>query len=266
MRKLTVHCLPMFKTLLKIHLMPQQVTLTRSRRWQQEDGTKPSEINTHEANEHSQEWAIEACRKLLGQDSDTGNLHITYSDLWARYDLIQLGEAALGDEDALSLARAQFSRHYPGADSASWPLRVARQGKKMLVAGMNPSLLTAVKLLAVESGKCLVRAEPLFAKVLDQYEKVLTGTDGWILLDEPGMLIAAFMERGHLFSIHSQRNDEVEREKAVQLLLDRQAALISRPAGEVRIFSYSGIPLALQNPWRISQFCIIGHTSATPSY
>lgn len=250
----------MFGSLLKIHLMPQQVALTRSRRWLRGDGEKPSEIKFDVAIEDQQGWAIEACRKLLSRDHHAGNLHVTFSDLWARYDLIQLGETELSDEDAMSLARAQFSRHYPGADSAAWPLRLARQDKRMLVAGMDPSLLVAVKQLAAASGKRLVQAEPLFARVFDQHEKELSGADGWILFDEPGMLIAAFMEQGQLLSLHCQRSDEGEREKAAHLLLERQAALLSRPAGEVRIFSYTGIPLALPEPWHGSQLRITGLT------
>lgn len=239
----------MFVPFLEIYLMPQQVILRRSHRGLRGSVEAPLETKTELVHEDQIAWLTEACSGLLAQNRHAGNLHVIFSDLWARYNLITLGEAELSDEDAMSLARAQFSRHYPGADSALWPLRLARQDKRMLAVAINPALLAAIKQIASASGRRLVQVEPLFARVFDQYEKELAGSDGWVLLDEPGMLIAAFIERGQLLSLHCQRCDD-GREEAAHLLLERQAALLSRPSGEVHVFSFSGSPLALREPWR----------------
>jgi hypothetical protein len=250
----------MFKSnaLLEIQLMPQRVVLTQERGGLRGTGKNSFEIKSDVNIENCQEWAIETCRELLAQKPLAGNLSVTFSDLWTRYDLIQLGEATLSEQDAISLARTQFSRHYPNSDSDTWPLRLSQQGKRILVAGMNPLLLDAIKQLASTSGKRLVRAEPLFSNVFDQYEKKLATSDGWILFDEPGMLIAAFMEQGQLSSIHSQRCNESDRTEAAQLLLERQAVLIARPAGAVRIFSFADSPLVLNKPWTTSQLHQVG--------
>lgn len=253
----------MFGTLLEIQLMPQRIALRRPHRGLRGSAEKPLETKTDIVPEDQMAWLTEACCGLLAQERSRGNLHVFFSDLWARYDLITLGEAELSDAEAMSLARAQFSRHYPGADSASWPLRLARQGKRMLAVAINPALLAAIQQIASTSGRRLARAEPLFACVFDQYEKELAGQDGWMLLDEPGMLIAAFVEQGQLLSLHCQRCDG-DREEAAHLLLERQAALLSRPSGEVRVFSFSGTPLALREPWRTGQFRMVGDTGASP--
>lgn len=246
-----------------MHLMPQQVVLRRSHRGLRGSAEKPLETKTDLVPEDQMAWLTEACSGLLAQDQRAGNLHVIFSDLWARYDLITLGEAELSDDEAMSLARAQFSRHYPGADSTLWPLRLARQGRRMLAVAINPALLAAIQQIASASGRRLALAEPLFARMFDQYAQELQNSDGWVLLDEPGMLIAAFIEHGKLFSLHCQRCDD-EREEAAHLLLERQAALLSRPSGEVRVFSFSGSPLALREPWRTSQFRIVGaHTGNT---
>jgi hypothetical protein len=255
----------MFNAILEIHLLPQQVALMRPHRLSRGGGGEPLEIKTGSATAGQPGWAIEACRELLEDVQHAGNLQVIFSDLWARYDMIRLGEAEISNDDAISLARAQFLRHYPGADAATWPLRLARQGKQMLVAGMNPELMSAVTQMAAAKGRKLVSAQPLFAKVFDQHEKELAATDGWVLFDEPGMLIAAFVENGQLLSVHSLRSDAGEREKSAHLLLERQAALIARPATEVRIYSYSGAPLALREPWHVSRFRIIGRAGASPA-
>lgn len=243
-----------------MHLMPQQVALRRPHRGLRDRAEKPLEAKTDLAPEDQMAWLTEACGGLLVHDQRAGGLHVVFSDLWARYDLITLGEADLSDEEAMSLARAQFSRHHPGADSALWPLRLARQSRRMLAVAINPALLAAIKQIASVSGKRLLQAEPLFAHVFDQYVQELQNLNGWVLLDEPGMLVAAFLERGQLLSLHCQRCDD-EREEAAHLLLERQAALLSRPSGEVCVFSFSGAPLALREPWRTGQFRLVGaHT------
>jgi len=247
----------MFKATFEISLLPRQVTLKRSRRLPVEKKDNPTKTLPTATSENLQDWAIGACHELLASNRHSANLQVTFSDIWVRYDLIQLGGTEISDQDATSLARAQFSRHYPGADSASWPLRLARQGQQILVAGMNPSLLASLTQLALNNGKKLVRVEPLFAKVFDAHEKEIIGTEGWILFDEPGMLIAVFVEKGQLSSLHCQRVAEDERDQSAHQLLERQAALIARQAGEVRIYSYSGVSLGLPEPWHVSQFRLI---------
>ena len=247
----------MFGTILEIHLMPQQVFLMRQRL--RGNSSTPLQAKADIAPEDQMAWLSEACSSLLARDQPAGDLHFIFSDLWARYDLITLGEALLSDEDAMLLARAQFSRHYPGTDA--WPLRLARQGSRMLAAATDPALLAVIQQIASRSGKRLRLAEPLFAHVYDQYE--LAGTDGWVLLDEPGMLVVAFVEQGQLQGLHCQRYDD-DRSEAAHLLLERQAALLSRPANEVRVCSFSGAPLALREPWRTRQFRMVGHTLSKP--
>lgn len=176
-----------------------------------------------------------------------------FSDLWARYDLLVLGDSALSDADAMSLARAQFARQYP-ADAARWTLRLARQGTQMLVCGIPSTLLSDLQQLATRTHQRLTHAEPLFAQVFDQRQAELQSYQGWLLLDQPGLLLLAYVERGLLHSLHSQRCDEAQRELSAHQLLTRQAALLNRPAADVRIWSYSGAPLALRQPWHIAQF------------
>lgn len=252
---------------LEIHIMPQHAVLLRTNRWLRGAVEKLSEIRAQAYMEDNQAWDMRHCGELLDHASGGGNLHVVFSDLWARYHLVQLGDTVLNEKDAMALARAQFICHYPGADYSLWPLRLAQQGKRLLVAGMNPLLLDAIRQMTISSGRRLVRAEPLFARVFDQYQKELAGSDGWILFNEPGMLIVAFMEKKQFISLHCQRREEGESGKAAQLLLERQAALIDRPAGEVRSFSYYCAPPTLLEPWRVRQLsCISFETHSTGAY
>lgn len=244
----------MFGAVYVIHLMPQQVVVSQLPRRFSKADTEILEARNEIKVDDDIEWATDALRGLLSQNSLSGKLHIAFSDMWVRYDLFSLGKNELSNEDAGMLARAQFASQYPAA--ADWPLRLAQQGRQLLVAGINPSLLAAIEQVAADSGCCLTQLEPWFAKVLDSYEKELTKTDGWLLFDEPGMLVVALLKQGELISLYCQHCAEDQRESAARLLLNRQSALLGYPAGEVRIFSFSGNTLALQEPWRCSQFLI----------
>lgn len=245
----------MFGTVHDIQIMPQQVVVKRLQRRLFKVVKTALEARSETKSADQIEWGIDACRELLARDRCSGNLQVTFSDLWARYDLFSLGENELSDEDTLSLARAQFASQYPAA--SAWPLRLAQQGKQLLVVGMNPALLAALEQVAADSGCRLVQLAPWFARVLNDYEKEIGQEDGWVLFDEPGMLIVALLNKGLLTSMHCQHCDDDQRESTAQLLLNRQTALLGHPAGEVRIFSFSGSPLVLQEPWRCSQFLIV---------
>jgi Tfp pilus assembly protein PilN len=255
----------MFRAPLKIHLMPQQVVLKRPHRWFPNREAETVNVETGiNPNEGQSTCAIAACTELLGQEAHSGKLQITFSDLWARYDMIPLGETALSDEEAMLLARGHFSNTYPDTGSAAWPLRLAQKRQQLLISAVNPTLLEALKQMTTSSGNQFVQAQPLFIHVLDQYAHNLSSYDGWMLLDEPGLMIAAYLERGQLLNLRCQRCDGAH-ENTAQTLLERQAALLSKPAGEVRIFSYSGRPLPLRMPWHSSQFYNLGADLLTPT-
>jgi hypothetical protein len=244
---------------IEIFLLPQQVVLRQPRRWFRGAKIERSIIRDDLAQDDTHQWAVGACSRLLKDEKlRRRNLVFIFSDLWMRYDLIQLGDNGLTDKDALALANVQFLRQYPATETTVWPLRLARQNHRMLVAGMNPSLFSALSEMSTQTDNRLLGAEPLFARIFDQHSAARGATDGWLLFEQPGLLMVAFIEQGQLVSLHSQRCAEAERAKTAQLLLDRQSALINRPVGAVRIGSFSGKPLTLSEPWHCSQFLLVG--------
>ena len=188
--------------------------------------------------------ALAACAQLLAPERGR-RIRIVLSDLWVRYCLIQTDAAAsLADDELLALARGQLSRQHP--DTAGWPLRVALQGDALLAAACRPDVVEALQALADKSGVRLAGIAPLFSHLLDG----AAPAPGWLLLEEPGLLLGALVRAGGGIALHSARLDDDAGATALRLL-DRQAALLGAAAGEVRLFSGSARPLALPPPWRI---------------
>ena len=193
--------------------------------------------------------ALAACERLLtplrGQ-----SVRILLSDLLVRYCLILLDPSAgLADTELLALARGQMSRQQP--DTVDWPLRTSLQGNTLLAATSQPDVIERSCAIAKKSGTRLTGIVPLFSHLWDCTPNTARkARDGWLLLEEPGLIMVAFVRAGRIAALHSARLDEDAAAVAVNLL-NRQSALQGIAAGGVRLISYAKHPVALPQPWHI---------------
>lgn len=168
-----------------------------------------------------------------------------------RYCLIPVDAAAnLGDAELLALARGQLSRQHP--DTVEWPLRVALQGNILLAAACRPDVMDGLRALADKLGVRLAGVESLFSSLWDRSRVVPEKRDGWLLVEQPGLLVAAFVRAGSLAALHSARLDDDAGAVALRLL-DRLAALLGVGVKEVTLCSGASNPLELAPPWHIAE-------------
>lgn len=187
---------------------------------------------------------------LPGAARRGSRIDIAVSDVWVRSHLMPVAATGLSESETLLLARTHFARQYPETGQDAWTFRLALQGPRILAAGVESTLLTAVTEITANAGFQLKRVEPLFSWVYDRYAKELADTSGWVLLDEPGMLVLALIEKGQLTNLHWQRCENDQDETAVQLL-QRQSALLAHRSVEVHAFSVGARAIRLPAPWHI---------------
>jgi len=220
-------------------------------RWRQSSARASSDLI--EPAQDSADWhpAVTLLGKVLSREARFGTrVHIALSDLWVRAHLLPATATSLNENEMLLLARTHFARQYPETGQDAWNFRLALQGTRLLAVGMESGLVEAIREVNAGAGARLSRMEPLFGHVFDRSEKALANTTGWVLLDEPGMLTLAFVERGMLTSLHCQRC-ESDRDEIAAQLLERQSALLAQSTVEVRVFSVAGRALRLPPPWRV---------------
>ena len=215
---------------LEILLTPRLITLRPAsiNRWRHAGIRARSE--PVEQVDSGTDWrpAVAALDRMLDGESRRGTrIRIALSDLWVRSHLMPAPPTGLDEGEMLLLARTHFARQYPETGQDNWTFRLARQGTRLLAAGMELELLEALKGIKSIAGARLGRIEPLFAWAYDRYEKALADAHGWMLLDEPGMLSVALVERGRLMSLHCQRCEADQDEIAVRLL-ERHSALLAQ--------------------------------------
>ena len=220
-------------------------------RWRK--GSSPARAELVEPIEVGVDWkaAVSMLEKSLVREARRGmRVGITLSDLWVRFHMIQLSSTRLSEREMLSLARTHFARQYPEIGPDNLTIRLALSGSRLMAAGIESDLLRAIEGVTERTGSKLVRIEPLFSHVFDRFEKILASATGWILLDEPGMLTLACVEKGCLTSLHFHRCEADQNQSALQLL-ERQSALLGRQLTEVRVFSVAPRQIHLPAPWRI---------------
>jgi hypothetical protein len=214
----------------EIRIMPDRVT-----------ASVRSSVVADRTLRQSASWqeALSAAREMLPGWKKMG---FVFSDLWVRYDMVKLGNRLMDNKDMDLLARAHFASSHP--DCASWPIRHALCGEHLLVCAMDPEFFAAMQSLSADSGASLVRAEPLFSTLFDSASRDLSDFSGWLLIDEPGMLIACWIDKGIPLSIH-QRLAEGNHGEAAGLLLQRLSAQLGVQSQEVRVLSCMEEPIAL---------------------
>lgn len=233
--------------------MPRQLVVRRASilPWRADRGSARAEPVDQASAGTDWRAAVAALGKVLTREArHVGRVQIGVSDLWVRSHLIPATAGSLGEDEMLLLAHGHFARQYPQTGQDAWTLRLAQQGPHLLAAAIETALLEAIKASSANSGAKLTRIEPLFCWVYDRFEKALADANGWLLLDEPGMLSLALVTQGRLVSLHSQRCETAQDEVALRLL-ERQSALLAQPSVEVRVVGIEARQIRLPAPWRI---------------
>lgn len=239
---------------LDILLMPQLLVLRRTsiNRWRHGGiQTRLEPVDQAQAGHADWRACVAALGKVLNSEARHGTrVHIAVSDLWVLSHLMPATATSLNEDEMQLLAQTHFARQYPEIGPNHWLFRLARQGTRLLAAGMESELVAAIKEISTNAGAQLSRLVPLFCWAYDRFEKALTNTTGWVLFEEPGMLTLAFVEQGRLMSLHCQRYENDRDEIAVRLL-ERQSVLIARQSIEVRVISVDSRQIRLPAPWQI---------------
>ena len=238
---------------LEITLLPRMLIFARRSIAPWRRGTRPAGFEPIESASPGADWsaAVLALGKVLAREARPGaRVNIALSDLWVRSHLMAVSARNLNEAEMLLLARGHFARQFPEAGQDSWTFRLARQGSCLLAAGMESALFQALAEVCARAGARLGRVEPIFGWVYDRSEKILANSTGWMLVDEPGLLCLAAVEKGQLMSLHCQRI-EADQDLVALQLLERQSALLALSTTEVRVFSLVERLIRLPAPWRV---------------
>lgn len=155
------------------------------------------------------EWkaAVDALPAVLegfkGQE-----ISLVIADAFVRYALLPWNTAVKNDQQWIAVARHRFSTLH-GAAAAAWDVKLtetAPQGARLACA-VDRDLIEALASASVSASVHLASVQPFLVAAFNRIRtKVGTGSC-WLVVEEPGRLTLAFIQRGAWVTVRTRRVD-----------------------------------------------------------
>ena len=169
--------------------------------------------------------AVEALPAVLA-GRKASEASVVLADQFVRYALLPWNPTLKSDEQWLAFARHRFGAIH-GASSAQWDLKVtetAPMGPR-LVCAVERSLIEALAAKFVAAKIALVSVQPFLVAAFNRIRTHVGTGSCWIVVEEPGRLTLALIQRGAWMAIRSRRSDARWRE-ALPDILERESAFL----------------------------------------
>jgi hypothetical protein len=133
---------------------------------------------------------------------------IVLADSFVKYMLLPWNEALKKDEQWLALARHRLATVY-GAQAAEWEVKLtatAPQGARLACA-IERKLVEALAAKSVAAQADLVSVQPFLVAAFNQVRERAGAGSCWLVVEEPGRLTLAYLQRGAWIAVRSRRVD-----------------------------------------------------------
>ncbi len=201
------------------------------------------------ANEGSWNAAVDA---LPGVFSGNGEAQIVIADQFVRYALLPWNETLKTAEQWLALAKHRFiALHGPRA--AEWDVKVTETAPNgpRLACAVDRALIEKLADNAVASNVRLLSVQPFLVAAFNRIRGQIGNGNCWLVVEEPGRLTLALIQRGAWVAIRSRRSDRNWRQVLPEIL-EREAAFLglSQPVTRVIVCAQEDQPLEPSDAWR----------------
>ena len=178
--------------------------------------------------------AVDALPEIL-KSHKSREASVVLADQFVRYALLPHSDAVKTREQWLALARHRFSALH-GAIAAGWDVKVtdtAPLGPRLACA-VDRELIEQVAIRFVAAGVNLVAVQPFLVAAFNRIRQQVGNGSCWIVVEEPGRLTLALIQRGAWVAIRSRRSDERWR-LVLPEILEREGAFLGldRPCTRV---------------------------------
>jgi hypothetical protein len=157
----------------------------------------------------SDDWraAVEALPEIL-KSHKSREASVVLADQFVRYALLPWNEAVKSPEQWLALARHRFGALH-GAIAAAWDVKVTETAPlgARLACAVDRELIEQLALSFVSSGVQLVSVQPFLVAAFNRIRQTVGNASCWIVVEEPGRLTLALIQRGAWVAIRSRRSD-----------------------------------------------------------
>jgi hypothetical protein len=177
---------------------------------------------------------------------------VVLADQFVRYALLPWNEAVKQPAQWLALARHRFGALH-GAAAAAWDVKVSETAPlgPRLACAVDRELIERLAATFVSSGVKLVSVEPFLVAAFNRIRRIVGNSSCWIVVEEPGRLTLALIQRGAWMAIRSRRSDERWR-LVLSEILERESAFLGldRPCTRVIVCAQGEFDPQMHDAWR----------------
>jgi hypothetical protein len=177
---------------------------------------------------------------------------VVLADQFARYALLPHNDAVKSADQWLSLAKHRFSALH-GPVAAEWEVKVTQTAPHgaRLACAVDRELVHNLITTFVHEGVKLIAVQPFLVAAFNKIRQQVGNGSCWIVVEEPGRLTLALLQRGAWVAIRSRRSDERWR-MVLPEILERESAFLGldQPCTRVIVCAQGAFDPELHQDWR----------------
>ena len=160
---------------------------------------------------------------------------VVLADQFVRYALLPWNEAVKGNEQWIALARHRLSAIH-GAVAAEWEVRLADTAPMgpRLACAVDRGLIEALAAIFTTANVRLSSVQPFLIAAFNRIRKTIGNGSCWLVVEEPGRLTLALIQRGVWMAIRSRRAGQGWREMLPEII-ERESAFLALSAPCTRV-------------------------------
>jgi hypothetical protein len=193
-------------------------------------GSKAMELP---ANDGSWGAAVEGLGTILS--GKKGEAAVVLADQFVRYTLLPWNETLKSAEQWNALASHRFTTLH-GPKAGEWQINVAETAPMgpRLACAVDRSLIERLADVFVKAHMRLVSVQPFLVAAFNRIRKTVGNGSCWIVVEEPGRLTLALIQRGQWVAIRTRRADKSWRSSIAELL-ERESAFLGLSSPVTRV-------------------------------
>jgi hypothetical protein len=195
--------------------------------------------------------ALEALPAIL-KSHQSREASVVLADQFVRYALLPHNDAVKTAAQWLALARHRFSALH-GAAAAGWEVKVTETAPlgARLACAVDRELIEHLAMVFTSSNVKLVSVQPFLVAAFNRIRREIGHGSCWIVVEEPGRLTLALIQRGAWVAIRSRRSDDRWR-SALPEILERESAFLGldRPCTRVIVCAQGEFDPQMHDAWR----------------
>lgn len=210
-------------------------------------GTKAVELQAADG------WrgALDALPAIL-KSHKSREASVVLADQFVRYALLPWNESVKSPAQWLALARHRFGALH-GAVAATWDVKVTETSPlgARLACAVDRELIEGLASCFVAAGVHLVSVQPFLVAAFNRFRQMVGNGTCWIVVEEPGRLTLALIQRGAWVAIRSRRSDGRWMELLPEIL-EREGAFLGldEPCTRVIVCAQGEFDAQMHDAWR----------------